>query len=371
MKKDANREGLGGKGLGKFTLGCNIPYTPILSLILVGLIIFLGGCGPNIKETAVKGDGLGGVEITVTPELTASPPLPSSPTPLPPSSTPLPPSPTAAPSPLPPTPTPCPPELCTYMGQFWLIRPILAENNDTIDSSYRYGSTQEGIRPTHHGVEFVNAEGTAVLAAADGLVIVAEFDSQTAYADFPFYYGNVVILEHNFEGIEGPVYTLYGHLSAIQVQAGNYVQAGDQLGAVGYTGVAEWSHLHFEVRVGKNRFRDTRNPELWIQPHQNEGSEYNGVLAGRIIDEFGNPIHIPAVEISQLSADEEIVSTFYVETYADFTINGDDVWGENFVVGDLEPGKYRVSFVARGLQTFDVEILSGQVTLLTFDAHQK
>jgi len=248
--------------------------------------------------------------------------------------------------------------------------PISPENHTYVDGSYRYGSTQEGIRPTHHGVEFVNAEGTPVLAAAEGLVIVAEFDSQTAYADFPFYYGNVVILEHDFPGIEGPIYTLYGHLSAIQVQAGNYVLAGEQLGAVGYTGVAEWSHLHFEVRVGTNRFRDTRNPELWLQPHQNENGEYNGVLAGRIIDEYDNPIYIPAVEISSLTAKGEIMDTFYVETYADLTVNGDDVWGENFVVGDLPPGTYRVSFVARGLQTFEVEVLSGQVTLLTFDAGQ-
>ena len=58
----------------------------------------------------------------------------------------------------------------------------------------------------------------------------------------------------------------------------------------------------------------------------------------------------------------------YVETYADFSVNGDDEWGENFVIGDLQPGKYRVTFVARGLQTWDVEVYPGQLTLLTFDA---
>jgi len=220
-------------------------------------------------------------------------------------------------------------------------------------------------------VEFINAEGTPVLAAAEGLVIVAGTDSQTAYADFPFYYGNLVVIEHHFSGLETPVFTLYGHLSAVQTQEGNYVQAGDQIGTVGYTGVAEWSHLHFEVRAGKNRFPDTRNPELWLQPHKNETGDFNGVLVGRILDEFGTPIHIPNVVIERLSPDgAEILDKFYLETYADFTVNGDDLWGENFAAGDLAPGKYRVSFVARGLQTWEVEVFPGRLTRLTFDARE-
>ena len=265
---------------------------------------------------------------------------------------------------------PCSPEQCTYPGHFFLDRPILPTANNEIDPTYRYGNTQEGTRPTHHGVEFVNDEGTPVLAAAEGFVIVAGDDFQQAYADYPYYYGNLVIIEHAFTGIKDPVFTLYAHLSAVKVQAGDHIQAGDQVGAVGYTGVAEWSHLHFEVRQGDNLFRNTRNPELWLKPHLNESGEINGAMAGQIIDEFGNPIYFPAVVVEQLSSEGEVLQTIYVETYADFTVNGDDAWDENFVISDLSPGTYRVSFVARGLQVKEVEVYPGQVTLFVFDASQ-
>lgn len=277
---------------------------------------------------------------------------------------------TSTPSPTTTPELPCSPEQCTYPGHFFMVRPIPTTANDKVDPTYRYGSTQEGARPTHHGVEFVNEEGTPVLSVAEGTVIVAGDDAQQAYADFPFYYGNLVIIEHHFKGITDPVFSLYGHLSMVQAQVGDQVQAGDQIGAVGYTGIAEWSHLHFEVRVGENLFGKTRNPELWLMPHQNESKELNGALAGRIIDEFGVPIYIPAVVVERLSPEGEFVETIYVETYADFTINGDDAFGENFVIGDLPPGTYMVSFVARGLQVLEVEIYPNRVTLLVFDASQ-
>jgi murein DD-endopeptidase MepM/ murein hydrolase activator NlpD len=268
------------------------------------------------------------------------------------------------------SPYPCSAELCTYPGHFWLERPITPIENDLVDSTYRYGSTQEGNRPTHHGVEFVNPEGTPVLAAEDGLVVVAGTDYQETYADFPFYYGNLVVIEHRFPDYELAVFTLYGHLSNVSTQVGAYVSAGDQIGSVGYTGVAEWSHLHFEVRVEDNLYRKTRNPELWLKPHENEQGELNGAIAGRIIDEFGSPIYIPNIVIERLSPGDDLLETIYVESYADFTVNGDNAWGENFAVGDLAPGKYRVSFVARGLQIREVIVYPGQLTLLTFDARE-
>jgi hypothetical protein len=259
-------------------------------------------------------------------------------------------------------------QLCTYSGHFFMARPIAEINNDFVDVTYRYGSTQEGARPTHHGVEFVNEEGTPVHAAADGYVIVAGNDYQETYAEFPFYYGNLAIIEHKFPGFDEPVYSLYGHLSRVDAQVGDLVQAGDQVGAVGYTGVAEWSHLHFEVRFGENTYYQTRNPELWLTPHKNEAGELNGVLAGRIVDEFGTPIYIPNVVVEHLSSEGEVLETIYVETYADFTLNSDNTWGENFALGDLAPGMYRVTFVARGLQVRELEIYPGQLTLMVFDA---
>lgn len=274
---------------------------------------------------------------------------------------------TPSPSPLP----SCSALLCTHDGHFYLSRPIESNYNDRTDTTYRYGSTQDGRRPTHHGVEFVNEEGVPVLASAGGVVVVAGSDSQQAFADYPFYYGNLVIIEHNFPQINKPVFTLYGHLSEVLIEEGVTVNTGDVIGLVGHTGVADWSHLHFEVRVGDNRFYDTRNPELWIQPHENSNGVMKGALAGRILDEYGTPIHIPSIVIERINESGEAERLFYVESYADFSVHGDDEWKENFAVGDLTPGKYRVSFVARGLQSWEVMVYPGQVTVFVFDAGEK
>ncbi len=293
----------------------------------------------------------------------------ASPTPSPaPSETPPPPTP--IPTLLPPTPTPCPPELCNYPGHFLLIRPIAAEFTDVVDPTYRYGSSLNGTRKTHHGVEFVNPQGTPVLAAADGVVIVAGNDFQQPYADFPGFYGNLVILEHQVTVASEAVtlYTLYGHLSKVLAEVGQTVSAGDVIGEVGFTGWATGEHLHFEVRLGENSFRKTRNPELWLQPHTAENGEPHGMIAGQVLTEYGTNAYIPTITIEQLDpAGGDPLAIYYLESYADWTVNGDDILDENFAIGDLPAGRYRVSFITYGLHTYEVDVLPGRITMIRFD----
>ncbi len=291
--------------------------------------------------------------------------------------------PTAQPSQVPPTVTaspeptitltalPCSPEICMLPGHFTLARPIASSDNDHIDTTYRYGSTQNGKREAHHGVEFVNSEGTSVLAAADGTIIAAGNDHSEVYADWPFFYGNLIIIEHNPATLELPLYTLYGHLSEVQVEVGEQVLAGEQIGLVGLSGTAIGAHLHFEVRVGKNSYRDTRNPELWLQPHRDDDGQFYGTIIGRVIDEFGDMIPLQSIEINTYTPDEDgKIIKFYLSTYANLTVNGDFAWEETFAISDLPAGFYRVSFVARGLQHYDVEVVPGMVTMITFDARK-
>ena len=69
-------------------------------------------------------------------------------------------------------------------------------------------------------------------------------------------YGYNVIISHG-----GGKQTLYGHLSRIDVEAGETVEKGEQIGLEGSTGRSTGPHLHFEVRVNGS----TVNPLSYIR----------------------------------------------------------------------------------------------------------
>jgi hypothetical protein len=266
-----------------------------------------------------------------------------------------------------PMPTPCGPNLCIFSNVFPFSRPIAPPGTDSVEVSYRFGSTANGTRDPHHGVEFLNPFGTPVVAAADGDVVVAGDDRKVFYGPYSYFYGNLVVLEHHLAGVDQPVFTLYGHLSKILVQGGQHVQRGQQVGLVGMSGVATGSHLHFEVRLGENSYASSRNPELWLQPHQNQNHFSNGALAGRIRDAQGNPLAVQNIVVERIADGTQ--SPFYrafVGTYEEKGLLGQPPWDEDFGLGDLPPGQYKVSFVQYGFQQYQVQVLPGQLTLITF-----
>ena len=96
---------------------------------------------------------------------------------------------------------------------------------------------------SHTGTDIACAEGTPILAAADGTVTVANgLDSWGGS------YGYYIQINHG-----GGLETLYAHCSSICVTTGQQVQAGQVIGYVGHTGRATGSHLHLEVSVDGNR----------------------------------------------------------------------------------------------------------------------
>ncbi|NJN86450.1 MAG: M23 family metallopeptidase [Leptolyngbyaceae cyanobacterium SL_7_1] len=90
----------------------------------------------------------------------------------------------------------------------------------------------------HSGVDLAAERGTPVLAVGGGTV--AFVGEQGAY-------GNLIVINHA-EGLQ----TRYAQLDGMMVEVGQRVNAGDRIGTVGSTGVANAPHLHFEVRSNSN-----------------------------------------------------------------------------------------------------------------------
>lgn len=86
----------------------------------------------------------------------------------------------------------------------------------------------------HWGIDISTNTGNPIVATADGIAIKVQTDK---------YLGKNVTISHG-NGIT----TVYGHMSAFAVKAGQKVKRGDVIGYIGQTGKAVGPHVHYEVR---------------------------------------------------------------------------------------------------------------------------
>lgn len=112
----------------------------------------------------------------------------------------------------------------TMNGYIWP-----AEGTFTSGYGWRWGRM-------HYGIDIAGPVGTPILAAAEGIVITAEWHMGG--------YGNLVEIEH----LDGSI-TLYAHNHRILVSEGDRVQAGQAIAQMGSTGFSTGPHLHFEVHL--------------------------------------------------------------------------------------------------------------------------
>ena len=229
---------------------------------------------------------------------------------------------------------------------YWFRRPVAQGGTVWTDKHYPYGSTRGGQLRTHHGVEFNVPYNTEILSAASGVVRVAGSDAEAAYGPHTNFYGNLVVIEHDFQLNGQPIFTLYGHLNEVLVNTGQQVGAQEVIGLSGATGVADGPHMHFEVRLGANEYGRTYNPLLWLYPFPDRGT-----VAGRVLWPDGSEVEAAPVRLNRIDGQAPYNAT---TTYADGTVNGDPGWNENFAIDDVYAGYYEV-IVTVGSEKFKAE----------------
>jgi murein DD-endopeptidase MepM/ murein hydrolase activator NlpD len=92
-----------------------------------------------------------------------------------------------------------------------------------------------GHSALHTGLDFPAEPGTAIFAAAGGVVVTQEFHPQ---------YGNVIEVDHG-----NTLVTRYAHSSKVLVKTGDLIKRGQKIAEVGTSGRSTGPHLHFEVLV--------------------------------------------------------------------------------------------------------------------------
>lgn len=109
-------------------------------------------------------------------------------------------------------------------------------SNSSISSHFGYRvHPVTGVNKLHDGIDIPAATGSAIVAANDGIVVRAEYNTA---------YGNWIVIDHG-----GGIMTYYAHNSSMLVSVGQRVKRGQQIAKAGSTGYSTGSHCHFSVLV--------------------------------------------------------------------------------------------------------------------------
>jgi murein DD-endopeptidase MepM/ murein hydrolase activator NlpD len=132
---------------------------------------------------------------------------------------------------------------------------------DTRRYLYADGGSESSV---HAGIDWAVREGTPVRACARGRVVMAMDRDVT---------GKTLVIEH----LPG-LYSLYFHLSAIEVAEGAIVERGARIALSGSTGLATGPHLHWELRAGGNPV----DPEFWLGSPLLDKNRIRAIMYGLI-----------------------------------------------------------------------------------------
>lgn len=133
------------------------------------------------------------------------------------------------------------------IGNIKFIWPVPSSSRITSGFGGRSSPT-EGASSNHQGIDIGAPDGTAIVAAAAGEVIVSTYSYSA---------GNYIMINHG-----GGVYTVYMHCSQLLAAVGDQVAQGQTIAKVGSTGYSTGSHLHFGIRTGGKYV----NPSNYVRP---------------------------------------------------------------------------------------------------------
>lgn len=131
--------------------------------------------------------------------------------------------------------------------QYWAGEFIIPVEGKMTSPFGTYRTFSTGSKSRHLGTDYAAKEGTPIRASNRGNVVLAERGIVR---------GNYVCIDHG----KG-VFTLYNHMSAFAVRAGEMVEKGQVIGFIGSTGVSTGPHVHWEVRV----FKWVADPMQWTE----------------------------------------------------------------------------------------------------------
>ncbi len=169
-------------------------------------------------------------------------------------------------------------------GQYGFVRNPQRFGSAVLETRFHEGMD---IQPLHRDANSEPVDVIRAIAAGS----VAHLNDVPAHSN----YGRYVVIEHQFGGC--PYYSLYAHLSAIQVHLGDQVSQGDQIAVMGHTGEGidrERSHVHLELNLLLNAEFDRWSNKYFPKDgnrHGNfNGHNLDGIDIGRLYLELNkNP----------------------------------------------------------------------------------
>jgi murein DD-endopeptidase MepM/ murein hydrolase activator NlpD len=224
-------------------------------------------------------------------------------------------------------------------GQYGFVRNPAETSAGTIYTRFHEGID---IRPLQRDERGEPTDPVRAIAAG----VVVHTNLVPRYSN----YGKYVVVEHRWDGCK--YYSLYGHLSSLQVRVGQRVEKRDQLGVLGHTGEGlnqTRAHLHLELNLMLSRHFEAWHDSLF-KTDPNRNGLYNGMnLIGIDIARLYLALRDrPSLSIPEFLAQEETIYRVLLPDSGNFDLPKFYPWMRAQKNAE-KPGSWEVSFNRAGV----------------------